>query len=167
MGQNLVEQLIDIMQLTENHYRDMLPLIQKEKEMVIRARLDNIQAASKEKERLLLSIRQLEHQRQAVLAKLALEMETAPEQLTLSVLSRRVNPEYKDQLMRIRRSLASILSKVGSANNDSRALIHHCIGSIRQALTFMMPKGEPMSVYHATGALSQDALGGRLLSNTV
>ena len=44
-----IEQMISVLQQTERQYLDLLPILQKEKQMIISARLDDIQKVSEEK----------------------------------------------------------------------------------------------------------------------
>lgn len=162
-----IEQMISVLQQTERQYLELLPILQKEKQMIISARLDDIQKVSEEKERLLQSIRQLESRRKVLLDQLASDLEMKSEGLTLSAIAERVSPSYRTQLIRLRTSLKTIMAKVAAVNNESRALIHHCLGTIRQALSFLTPKSTDSSVYQSSGALSQHAGEGRLLSSSV
>jgi flagellar biosynthesis/type III secretory pathway chaperone len=166
MMQTLIEQLIEILQRTGNGYQQLLPLIAKEKEMVRKADIGALGDIATEKEHLLINIKMLDNKRGYLLNQIAGELRFPGETLTLRELIRHIAPQQGERLRQIRETLKSLLTDVRSANNANRALMHHCLGLVRQAMSTMSPKTVASSVYQATGSMIQGESGGRLVSNT-
>lgn len=166
MMQVLIEQLIQVLRQTEQRYQHLLPIIETEKEMVRRARVDALGDIAAEKECLLKDIKRLENKRGHLLKQIAGELSLSADKLTLKELVRHIDPLQARQLQQSRETLKSLLNGVRSANNENRALIHHCLGLVRQALSSVSPKSGTSSVYQATGSLINGEGGGRLVSNT-
>lgn len=166
MMQVLIEQLIQVLRQTEQRYQQLVPIIETEKEMVRKARVEVLGDIASEKEHLLMDIKHLENKRGHLLKQIAGELSLSSDNLTLKELVRYIDPLQGRQLQQQRETLKSLLTGVRSANNENRALIHHCLGLVRQALSSVSPKPATSSVYQATGSLINGEGGGRLVSNT-
>jgi hypothetical protein len=165
MIQVLIEQLIQVLRQTEQRYRQLLPIIETEKEMVRKARVEALGDIASEKEHLLMDIKHLENKRGHLLKQIAGQLSLSSDKLTLKELVRHIDPLQGRQLQQMRETLKSLLSGVRSVNNENRALVHHCLGLVRQALSSVSPKPATSSVYQATGSLTNGEGGGRLVSN--
>ena len=166
MMQVLIEQLIQVLRQTEQRYQQLLPIIETEKEMVRKARVEALDDIASEKAHLLNDIKHLENKRGLLLKQIAGELSLSSDMLTLKELVRHIDPLQGRRLQQLRETLKSLLIGVRSANNENRALIHHCLGLVRQALSSVSPKTATSSVYQATGSLTNGGGGGRLVSNT-
>lgn len=165
--QMLIEQLTQVLRQTEESYQQLLPVIEKEKDLVRRAAVDALGAVASEKEHLLVIIRQLDNKRGHLLNQIQDMLNLSGRKPTLKELVGLADPEQGRRLQQIRVSLKSLLIRIRAMNNENRALIHHCLGLVRQALSTVSPKAATSSVYQATGALAAGEGGGHLVSNSV
>jgi hypothetical protein len=160
-----VEQLIAVLQQTEQAYGELLDIIIDEKETVRQAKVEGMLRISSDKERKLDEIKRLDIKRNQLLNEMAMELKVDRKDLVMRDLEKRVDPLHGRQLSRLRHSFQSILSKVRVANNESRALIHHCQSLVRQAISLVSPTSTASVMYQASGTMVQGAKGGKLVSN--
>lgn len=161
----LIEELIHVLSETERNYVDLLTVILTEQELVQKAKAREMIGLSVEKGRLLQAIKRTDQNRAQVIRKVAAALNLPADELTLTMLAERIDPEQGGQLKRLRNSLQKIINKVRMSNNESRALICHCAELVHQALNLATPHGGSTPIYKSTGALTQGDRGGKLLSN--
>ena len=163
-----IEHLIHVLQQCEELYHRMLSILEFERKAALAPNPSDLVQANGEKETLLAHLQVLDGQRSALLAQIADHMDISMDRLTMSGLIEKVAPGYRDQLKTVYDALQRIVLKVQYANNESRLLINHCLGLVKNTLGFFSRWTASTPVYGASGHVETNGRGhGRLVSNSV
>lgn len=165
--QELIQELIEVLVQIEHTYQELQPVVEKERAVVCSAKVDLLSANSLEKERLAAVLKQLDHKRRKLIAKISFTSGIPVDQLTLSLLAVKGEPWQGHELRRLGQSLKTILNVIRRNNNENRALIHHCLGMVQQSITFLSPQSPHVTLYGASGSMADTGRGGRLVSGNI
>ena len=162
-----IDDLLTILEQSENLYQQMLPVIQREKQAALSAQADELTSASEEKEELLAQLQQLERKRQILIHQIADDRHLPVEQIKLSTLADSSDQNQASRMKRLSASLNELVPIIKKANEENRAIIQHCLSIVHGALGFFQHWMMPTDVYGASGQMSMHQKGGNLISGAV
>ncbi len=162
-----IDDLLTMLEQSENLYHQMLPVIQREKQAALSAQSDQLTSASEEKEELLAQLQQLERRRQILIHQIADDRHLPAEQIKLSTLADSSDQHQAVRMRRLSVSLNELVPKIKKANEENRAIIQHCLSIVHGALGFFQHFVIPTDVYGASGQMSMQSKGGNLISGAI
>ncbi len=162
-----IDNLLSILEKSEQVYQQMLPVIQREKQAALSAQPEQLTSASEEKEELLAQLQQLERKRQVLIHQIADDRQLPAEQIKLSTLADSSDQHQTSRMRRLSASLNELVPKIKKANEENRAIIQHCLSIVHGALGFFQHFVIPTDVYGASGQMSMHSKGGNLISGAI
>jgi flagellar biosynthesis/type III secretory pathway chaperone len=163
----ILNQLLDVLEQSEELYQALLLLAQREKAAALGCNHQALEHVNADKEELLARLNRAERRRVDLLRLAADEMNMAPEQLSLSTLETRADTRQALRIGNLRSSLRSLVQRIRRANAENRQLIQHCLELSRSTLSFFQHWMMPAAVYGASGRVGSAHRNGKLLSGTV
>ncbi len=162
-----IEQLIQVLHQSEEHYCRLLVIIEQETQAALGSDMHQLMSKSAEKQGLLAQLKRAELERARIVRHIAGALNLPHQEINLTTLAGEVRSPYGLQLRRLNASLVALVDKIRQANADSRLLLQHCLGLVRNALGFFYHWMGPAEVYGASGHMDGHMHGGRLLSGSV
>lgn len=162
-----IDKLIGILEQSEAVYQQILPVIQTEKEAALLAKPDHLTSATQRKEELLARLRQLERKRQILINQISAECDIPVQNITLSALSDQTDAAQSSKVKRLNDSLNALVPAIKKANEENRAVMQHCLSIVQGALGFFHHWVMPTDVYGASGQISMNHKGGKLISGAI
>ncbi len=148
-------------------YRELLAIIDKEKQAVVATNLAELNEAAKIKDNLLLKLRILDEQRHHQLRLLADDLKQPVEELNLSKLAGLVEAPHATRLNRLRSALETIIVKIQQANERNRALFSHSLELVKSSMNLLNNVMTSTPVYFPTGNLRHSDQTGKILHGEV
>ncbi len=148
-------------------YRELLLILQKEKEVMIDVSVDEIMKCIKEKETLALKLRMLEDSRIAVVKRLSDRLDIPEEDIKLSRLSEIVDEPYSSQFKRYSFDIRSLKRSIDEINQYNKEFIECSLASIRGSLSVLNLLNSPSPTYLQTGEVQGDEQNGKVFSTRV
>ncbi len=134
-------------------YRDLLDLLQRERECLVQFNAAGVEALSKEKDTVVLKLRLLEEERVRLMGALAASG-AVPAGAGLRELSDRTGDE---ELGALRLRMVSLLQSISELNEFNRILIERSSGVVKNALNFLGAFGMNISPKPSGTVLSREA----------
>jgi flagellar biosynthesis/type III secretory pathway chaperone len=164
---SLIGNLIDVLQQSEDLYRQLEALLRQETRAVVSGQIERLVALTSEKQGILAQLSLLSHQQGQLRYQLAGIYRMPNQGMSLSLLAERVPEPYSQQLKQRRDSMRECLNGVRRLNQESRVLVQHCLKMVQNALSFFAGWASATPVYGSSGEMNTRSRGGRLLSSNV
>jgi flagellar biosynthesis/type III secretory pathway chaperone len=116
------------------HYRSLLDLIRKEKELLIAADIEKLNESNLTKETMLYKIRSLDTARERYAKEVALAVGAAAEQPRLLEIARRCTSQEGDKLRAIHSTLEMLLGRISSLNKENETYAQSALRTLNGAL---------------------------------
>ncbi|MFV1951195.1 MAG: flagellar protein FlgN [Nitrospinota bacterium] len=163
---NTIKPLLDDLQtilLDEiDLYRELLSILQKEKEVMIEVSADKIMKCIKEKETLGLKLRMLEDYRISVVKKLSDKLNIPEEDIKLSRLSEIADEPYSSQFKRYSSDIRSLAMSIDEVNRYNKEFIERSLTSIRSSLSMLNLLNSSNPTYLQTGEVQGEEQSGKV-----
>ena len=148
-------------------YRELLAIIDKEKQAVVATNLAELNEAAKVKDNLLLKLRILDEQRHHLLRLLAYKLKQPLAELNLSKLADLVEAPHASRLCRLQSVLVTVIAKIQQANERNRALFSHSLELVKSSMNLLNNVMTATPVYFSTGNLQHCDQAGKILQGEV
>lgn len=163
---NTIKPLLDDLQtilLDEiDLYRELLSILQKEKEVMIDVSADKIMKCIKEKETLGLKLRMLEDYRITVVKRLSEKLNIPEEDIKLSRLSEIVDEPYSSQFKRYSSDIRALTMSIEEVNRYNKEFIERSLVSIRSSLSILNLLNSSNPTYLQTGEVQGEEQNGKV-----
>lgn len=163
----LLKELLKLLEDEIEIFRSLLPIFNKEKEVVLASDLNELKRILAKKEKLLFNMRSLEKKRTHVMNKLAESLELSPDELTLKKLAQSVKKPYSIRLKNCGLQMLKLINSISSANNANRGMFAHSLNFLKGAITLLQNIFAPNPVYHRTGKVQAEHPSGKVLSGEI
>lgn len=157
----LLDQLLNVLNQESQQYRLMLTVIDKEKDAAVRLKLNRLNEAGWEKEKILIKLRRLEEQRCLLVIRLAETLGHPSQDLTLTMISEMVGEPFAGRLKQAADNLRTLLGTLGEANRLSRRLFEHSLAFLRGSFNILHEMMESNPVYYRTGNIQHASATGK------
>jgi len=164
---DMIEQLIEVLEQSEEDYRQLLPIIQQEKEAALCSQVHKFTSVAIEKKILLAQLATQDRRRTALLHQISKHFNIPAPQLTISTLAVKVGEPQAARLKRLSASLGELVHKIRFISEENRQIIQHCLKLVQGALGFLHHWIGASAVYGASGRMDDNTGSGKLLSGTV
>lgn len=115
-------------------YRQMLDLLRKEKEILIKADIEKIDESNKQKELILSRLKSLDSLRVKYASDLAEQLGLDPAQPRLLEIARKIGSARGDKLRSVHAALEILIKKIPELNRENEKYIQSALGNIRGAI---------------------------------
>jgi flagellar biosynthesis/type III secretory pathway chaperone len=156
------ENLLSILQQEVHLYRDLLDVLQREKQCMMDLALDSIHECNNTKETLILKLKVLEEARIDLIRDIS-ETHGISSPVTLARIIEVVPPAYKRSLEACRSNLVSLLNSVREVIQINAILAERSIHYTRESLTFLNRLTFTMPIYLSSGQMGENARNGKLV----
>lgn len=163
----IIEQLIEVLGQTERAYRQLLPIIEQEKQAAVGSQVEKLTSLGDEKKTVMARLANLDRRRSALLRQISKQFNIPAAELTISSLADRIMGPQADRLQSLSTSLGELVQKIRIVNEENRQVVQHCLKLIQSALGFLNRWMGPPGVYGASGRMNDRTGNGKILSNAV
>ena len=169
MGENqatktLVNELVAVLEEQIRVYRHLLEIVRKEKDILIAAKLDDLNENNRAKEAHLIKIRALETERLAKAQSLFLDLQLQGEHPRLLEMARHLDAESADKLRNIHSVMELLLRRVQEYNKQNEALIQSALLNIDGAMKEIKTTLAEKPTYQKKGEVEGHTNAGQLVS---
>lgn len=148
-------------------YRALLDLVRREKEVLISAKINDLEENNRAKEAMILKIRVLEKQREKAAREMALTVGTNGENpRLLDIAAKLLDPEAA-KLRSIHSTLDLLIKRIKELNDANELLIQDSLKAVNGALGSIRENLQPKSTYASSGEVKKDAVAGHFVSKEV
>lgn len=165
--EHLLDKLIGLLEHTAQLYQALLAVVQNEKNAVVGLDLQQLNEACKAKDNLLLKLRILEEQREQMMVRLAAEIGCAPQGLTLTQLSLRVESFYSRRLVDCSRDLLVLVQSLQDATEQNKFLMSHSMQLIQGSYNLLNNLMAANPLYYRSGNVQKNDQTGKLVSGAI
>ena len=162
--ETLLDQLLALLAGEMGLYRDMILVLQSEKDAIIDADLEALEENTREKSNLTIKVRILEEQRLRTVEKLSAALDHPLEGFNLLQIAGLVGGPYAARLEACHSNFASLMQSMGELNRTNSELLTHSLKTVRESLGFLENLGNMHSVYQENGHFGSGSRSGRFLS---
>ena len=144
-------------------YEDLLAVMGRERQALIRFQPVEVAAAAAEKEKLLRCMESLEKQRATLVDVLASDLNVPAPSLTLEFLAQRSPDPLSGELRRCREVLGRLVSRLLEENRRSNALCCNAVELLQGAYRLLQGFMVNVPVYHCGGGFHTARLSGKMV----
>ena len=148
-------------------YRELLSVLEDERNAIIRSNVGELGKTGKEKEKLLHKIRTIDEQRQIMIKDLAQSLRCSHHGLTITKLAELVETPYAVRFKRLCSNLLPLAKTVRDVNDGNKALLRHSVELVRSSFAFLNSLITANAVYHRSGKMEQYHQSGKVLRGSV
>ena len=159
--------LVDVLEDEIKVYRTLLDTVRREKEVLISAKIDDLNDNNKIKEALLGKIKSLDRLREKCARELATAVGSNAETPRLLDIAFKVSEPYSSKLRSIHSTLELLIKRIKEINEANEQLIHNSLKAVNGALGAIKDTLQPKSTYAASGDLKRTEASGRFVSKDV
>ena len=145
-----VNAIIEILKKEYDYYRDMLELSKSKKRIIVEGKVAELDKIVKLEQNMIVDIGQLERKREEEVVTLCKALGIKSEQVTITELSKVLQPELKNKLEDIREKLRETIEELKSVNDVNGQLIEQSLEYIDYSINLISGVGME------TGSLYED-----------
>jgi flagellar biosynthesis/type III secretory pathway chaperone len=153
--------LLKILKQEVSLYKEIIEILQKEREAIISRSPNALLGTNQDKETLLAELESLEEGRQLWVKKLAEELNFSSPKITLSLLAEKLKDPWASQLKSYQQHLSSLINTAVKLNQDNARLLHHSCNAVKQLLTLISSYNRFNPLYLPNGAIQPNRWLGR------
>ncbi len=149
-------------------YRSLLDLVRKEKEILIAAKISDLNDNNKSKEAFIMKIKTLEKSRERLARELAVLVGAPSETPRLLEIASKIESEFSTKLRGIHATLDLLIRRIRDINISNEDLIKASLKFVDGALGAIRDTLKPKPTYAPSGDLKKkDAVSGHFVSKDV
>ena len=160
----LVTSLVTVLEEQIRVYRHLLDIVRKEKEILIAAKLDDLNDNNRAKEAMLIKIRALETERLAKAHELFLDLKLQGEHPRLLEMARYLDTGSADKLRNIHSVMELLLRRVQEYNRQNEGLVQAALSNITGAMKEIKGTLADKPTYQKKGEVEGVTAAGQLVS---
>ena len=158
-----ISEMTGLLRAEAGLYEDLLKIMNRERQALIRFQLAEAEAAAAEKEKLLRRLEGLEKQRVGLVDVLARDLGVLASELTLEFLAQRSPDPLSGELRRCRELLGRLLGRLRDENRRSSALCSNAVELLQGAYRLLQGFMVNVPVYHCGGGFHTARLSGKMV----
>lgn len=163
----LLTELVGLLTREIELHRELLSLLQKEKEFLIDLSTEELLENNKKKETATLQIKMLEESRSSLMSRLAQHLAVPPRELTVSKLVSLLEEPQRSALEAARSKLISLLRSIQDVNQHNCVLVRDSLHYAQQSLNVLYRSSSPNPTYLVNGSMKGPQRFGGLLSKEI
>ncbi|HSO63088.1 MAG TPA: flagellar export chaperone FlgN [Desulfobacterales bacterium] len=158
-----ISEMTGLLRAEAGLYEDLLKIMNRERQALIRFQLAEAEAAAAEKEKLLRRLEGLEKQRVGLVDVLARDLGVLASELTLEFLAQRSPDPLSGELRRCRELLGRLLGRLRDENRRSSALCSNAVELLQGAYRLLQGFMVNVPVYHSGGGFHTARRSGKMV----
>jgi flagellar biosynthesis/type III secretory pathway chaperone len=163
--ETLYKNLVDCLEDELKVYRHLLDIVRKEKDILISAKIDDLNENNKSKELMLAKLRQLERLREKSSRELAIHLGANVERPRLMELAAKMTGEEAKRLQSLHQTFDIIVQRVKELNLANESLAGAALANIQGAMQALRTTLGETPTYKKQGDMkSPEVLSGQLVS---
>jgi len=123
----IIKELIDVLSKETAVYEDIHKIAQNKTDVIVRGKVSNLDSITKLEQSLVLKIREIEDDREKLLAKLSEQLNIQAGKITVSELTRHLKKGQAEELRHAQQRMVSILNKLRNTNELNSRLIKNSL----------------------------------------
>lgn len=159
--------LADLLRTEAELYRELLQVMDRERAVMIRSRLDELGPVAAEKQTLIGRLQAAEERRSELIDRLADDVGCEPADLTLSRLARTAPPPHGEALWRCRADLSDLMKRLREENRRCEVLCRQSGELLRASYGVVKGLVANGSVYHRGGRMQGASINGKLVCDEI
>lgn len=134
---SLMDELLEVLESEKNEYEGLVSLSKSKKQVIIDAKIQELQKITAQEEEIAGRIVNLENKREQVISDMAIVLNRRPEDLTVDNMVQILNkqPVEQKKLNDIRVQLKSTLQEMNEINEQNKSLINQALEMVEFDLT--------------------------------
>ena len=134
-------------------YRSLLDVVRKEKDILVSAKIDELNENNKSKDAILARLRSLENSRMKCARDLALATDTDVDQPRLLELASKLDETKGDRLRNLHSVLDLLIKRVSEVNKQNEELVNSALKNITGAMSAIRDTLQAKPTYAKQGAM--------------
>ena len=160
----LFEQLDRLVEKKTVHYGQLIDLLNEEWRHIGDSDLEKLEALLVRKEALLITIHEINLQREQVVRAIGEQFEIDPVSLTLKEIIRLPGNTHRTRLQHFRRVLRSQIDTINRMNQTNRKLVRQSARTVKESIDYLVePEPPQFSPYNPKGDVADVPLEGRMV----
>jgi flagellar biosynthesis/type III secretory pathway chaperone len=159
--------LADVLEDEVKVYRVMLDLVRKEKDVLISAKIDELEECNNAKEAMVLKVRGLERLREKAARDMAIAVGVNPETPRLLEIAAKLLDPQASRLRSIHSTLDLLIRRIKELNDANEELIKSSLKVVNGALGAIKQTLQPKVTYAPSGEVKQNEVSGHFVSKDV
>ncbi len=160
---NHFEHLSHLVEKKTVYYGQLIDLMNEEWRRIGENDLEKLEELLQRKHDLLLTIEQLNQEREQVVQGIAVAHSLAPEGLTLKEIIGLPGNTHKSRLQHFRRTLRSQIDTINKMSQTNRKLIRQSSRTVKESIDYLVEPGPQYTPYDTRGDLPDAPLEGRMV----
>lgn len=160
---NSFEQLNHLVEKKTVFYGQLIDILNEEWRHIGENSLEKLEALLTRKETLLITIQELNLQREQVVREIAAASSSIPENITLKDIIAIPDNPFKSRLQHFRRVLRSQIDTINRMNLANRKLVRQSARTVKESIEFLVEPGPQYTPYNTRGDLPDAPLEGRMV----
>ena len=148
-------------------YRALLDLVRREKEVLISAKIEELDENNRSKEAMILKIRALERQREKAAREMALDVGANSENPRLLEIASKILDPEAGRLRSIHSTLDLLIKRIKDFNEGNETLIQNSLKAVNGALGAIRETLQPKATYAPSGEVKKEQVAGHFVSKEV
>ncbi len=166
-NEQLYVDLTDCLDNLVKVYRALLDVVRREKEILVSAKLEDLNENNKSKDAMLVRIRSLENHRMKCARDLAQSVGADIENPRLLDIATRADSQWQDRLRNMHSVLELLVRRVSEVNKQNEELVQAALSNITGAMDSIRETLKPKAVYGSKGQIADQKTDPRLVSREV
>lgn len=142
------------------HYRQLLELVRREKDILVAAKLEDLNENNKQKDAMLVRIRSIENGRMKSARDLALKLGADVEAPRLLDLAARLDGPRSEKLRTLHSALELLVKRASELNKQNEVLVQSALANISGAMESIRDSLQPKPTYAREARMSTAPAGG-------
>jgi flagellar biosynthesis/type III secretory pathway chaperone len=163
-NEKLYTDLTDCLDNLVKVYRALLDVVRREKEILVSAKLEDLNENNKSKDAMLVRIRSLENHRMKCARDLAQAVGADIENPRLLDIATHASSAWQDRLRNMHSVLELLVRRVSEVNKQNEELVQAALSNINGAMDSIRETLKPKPVYGSKGQMADQKSDPRLVS---
>lgn len=163
--ENLFNSLLDIMEEETGNYKELLSILDAEKEVLIRSNLQELITSNTRKELIVRKNLVLERSRKEILKEIGASLKIRDSRITIRLLIEMSQGDHKEKLEELWRRLSMIIQEVLKKNKANQSLATASAGYVNNWAQLLQNLVHPVAAYESSGKFANHVSYGRILNS--
>jgi len=164
---DLIDQLIELIKKEEDVLDSFLDCLTRQKNYIVENKVEEFDRTVQEEEELIIRIHDIEKGRMEIIKSIANHAGSTEDELTLTRLIELNLGESSDELMSLKRTLATLIERIKKANRVNQYLIKRSLSFIQKNINWFIDDRNLNVVYLPDGSQKVKDIGNLLVDKSL
>ncbi len=163
-AESLLEELVEILDAELHQYRELLRLLQAQRESFAASDISSFEEISKQQGTVVLKVKTLEEARKSIVSRLSQYFDVPPEGLTLGKLATLVDTQYGERYVKYQEEIMFLIKELENLRENNAYLIQQALHYVSGVLRIFASTNAADFAYSNNGRLEHKAKKGKRVS---